>query len=42
MEKIVTKTAKNKFKVRFSDNVETLSTYSNDVSKKEGDSEYSC
>ena len=43
MEKIAKiKTNKNKLRVQFSDDVETLTTYSNDVSKTKGDSEYSC
>ena len=39
MEKITTK---SKLRVQFSDEVETSTTYSNDVSKTKGDSEYSC
>ena len=42
MEKITTKAAKNKNRVQFSEDVETLTTYGNDVSKTQIDSEYAC
>ena len=42
MEKITTKAAKNKNRVQFSEDVETIFTYSNEVSKPWEDFENQC